>query len=102
MQGRPFFFPTPDLHGPNERRTKVALAMMKLYRALRSANVPDTDAIEAAEEVAQFENRLSKIEADLLVLKWMVGTAVVLMLGGFTANIGILIQLLGRIPPLPH
>jgi hypothetical protein len=28
-------------------------------------------------------NRFAKIEADLLLLKWMTGTAVVLLLGGF-------------------
>ena len=30
-----------------------------------------------------FENRFAKIEADLTMLKWMVGTSLVLMVGGF-------------------
>ena len=59
---------------------KLAIAMMKLYRALRAANVPDPDASEAAEEVAQFENRLAKVQTDLAVLKAMVGSNLALTL----------------------
>jgi len=50
----------------------MAIAMMKLYRALRAANVPDPEASDAAEEVAQFENRLARVQTDLAVLKGMV------------------------------
>jgi hypothetical protein len=58
----------------------MAIMMGKLYTALRSANVPDREAIEAAEEVAVYDNRLSlfelrltKIEGSLNLLRWMVG-----------------------------
>jgi hypothetical protein len=36
--------------------------------------VPDEIARAAAEEAAGYENRAGKIETDLTVLKWMVGT----------------------------
>jgi hypothetical protein len=51
----------------------MAVMMAKLYQALRAANVSDDAAREAAEEAASHENRFAKIEADLLLLKWMVG-----------------------------
>jgi hypothetical protein len=53
---------------------RMALMMAKLYAALRAANVPDATASEAAAEAAEYENRFSKVESDLGVLKWMVGT----------------------------
>ncbi len=49
------------------------LMMGKLYTALRDANVAEDKATAAAEEVASFENRLAKVNSDLLVLKWMAG-----------------------------
>jgi len=58
----------------------MAIMMGKLYTALRAANVPDEQAIEAAEEVAIYDNRLSTfelhlthIEGGLNLLRWMVG-----------------------------
>jgi hypothetical protein len=45
----------------------------KLYDALRAANVPDDKARAAAVEAASFEDRLNRVEADLTLLKWMVG-----------------------------
>lgn len=56
----------------------MAVMMAKLYQALRAANVADDTAREAAEEAASHENRFAKIEADLLLLKWMVGFNLVL------------------------
>ena len=52
----------------------MTVMMAKLYDALRAGDVPDEIARAAAEEAAGYENRASKIEADLMVLKWMVGT----------------------------
>ena len=49
----------------------MALMMGKLYTALRAANVPDNQAMDAAEEIAGYENRLSSIETRLTVLTWM-------------------------------
>lgn len=51
----------------------MPVMMEKLYDALRAGNVPDDKARAAAVEAANFENRLSKVESDLLVLKWMIG-----------------------------
>jgi hypothetical protein len=58
----------------------MALMLGKLYDALRSAEAPDDKAREAAEEVAQYEGRAAKIESDLSLLKWMVGSNVALTL----------------------
>lgn len=58
----------------------MPLMLEKLYDALRSANVPDDKARAAATEGAQYENRASKIESDLSLLKWMVGTNVAITL----------------------
>jgi|KBSSwiStaDraftv2_1062776.scaffolds.fasta_scaffold5316070_1 hypothetical protein len=33
--------------------------------------------------LAGFENRFAKIESDLVLLKWMTGTAIVVILSGF-------------------
>jgi hypothetical protein len=51
----------------------MALMMASLYEALRNAGSSDEQARKAAEEVATYENRFAKIEADLSLLKWMVG-----------------------------
>ena len=66
--------------------------MGKLYAALRKADVPDEDAIAAAEEVAAFENRLSKskIEGDLGLVKWMVGFSLAMNV----AILGLVLRLL--------
>jgi len=45
--------------------------MGKLYTAVRAANVPDNQAMDVAEEIAGYENRLSCIERRLVVLTWM-------------------------------
>ncbi len=47
--------------------------MGKLHEALIAAGADKNAAREAAEEVANYDNRIAKIEADLLLLKWMVG-----------------------------
>ncbi len=51
----------------------MALMMASLYEALRNAGSSDEQARKAAEEVATYENRFAKIEADLSLRKWMVG-----------------------------
>ena len=47
--------------------------MAKTYAAFKAAGVSEAEAQAAAEEIAGFDPRLSRIEADLLLLKWMVG-----------------------------
>ena len=61
----------------------MAMMISELYDALLAAGAPEEKARKAAETMAGFENRFAKIEADLTVLKWMVGTSLVLMVGGF-------------------
>jgi len=41
--------------------------------ALRRAGVEEEDASEAAAEVASYDNRITKMDGDLTLLKWMVG-----------------------------
>jgi len=58
--------------------TSSMLMMGKLYEALRAGDVPDDKARAAAEEAAEYENRIAQIEGDLSVLKWMAGVNVAL------------------------
>jgi len=58
----------------------MPIMLEKLYDALRTADVPDDKARAAAVEGAQYESRAAKIEADLSLLKWMVGTNVAITL----------------------
>ncbi len=51
----------------------MALMLSKTYDAFRAAGAPDDKAREAAEEIAGFEDRLTGIESDLKLLKWMLG-----------------------------
>jgi len=61
-----------DLRCNSEAGLMMALIIGKPYTALRAANVPDIQAMDAAEEIAGYENRLSSIETRLTVLTWMV------------------------------
>jgi hypothetical protein len=58
----------------------ASLMVAEVYDAFLAAHVPDATARKAAEAVAVYENRLSSIERELAVLRWMVGTNVVLTL----------------------
>ena len=51
----------------------MALMLSKTYDALKAAGAPEEKAREAAEEIAGFEDRLTGIESDLKLLKWMLG-----------------------------
>jgi len=51
----------------------MALMLRALNDALLQAGATPDVAAKASEEVAGFENRLAKVEADLGILKWMVG-----------------------------
>jgi hypothetical protein len=53
----------------------------ELYDALKSAGAPDDQARKAAEVMVGYENRFSRIEADLTLLKWMVGFALAGIMG---------------------
>ena len=71
----------------------MAIMLAQLYEALRAANVPDDKAREAASEVAGFENRLAKLEADVGLLKWMVGFNLTLSLASLALIITIALRL---------
>ncbi len=51
----------------------MAMMLAKTYEAFRDAGASDDKAREAAEEIAGFENRQAAIEADMKLLKWMLG-----------------------------
>lgn len=69
----------------------MALRMGALYDALKHGQgISEEDAQRAAEEVANYENRIGRIEARLDTLTWMVG-----------ANIGLTFLVLGKLVVLP-
>ena len=51
----------------------MALQLGALRDALIDAGAKPEKAEKAAEELAGYDNRLTRIEGDLLLLKWMVG-----------------------------
>ena len=51
----------------------MAIMLSKTYEALKAAGAPDDKARDAAEEIAAYDNRLANIEADVRLLKWMLG-----------------------------
>jgi hypothetical protein len=72
------------------RQKAITMAMMlgALYKALMEPS--EENARKAAEEVAGYDSRLAKIEADLLLLKWMVAT-------GLGVQVGLGLLILGKI-----
>lgn len=71
----------------------MSLMFGKLYSALKLAGASEEAAEAAAAELAGYESRLAKVETDLAVLKWMVGTNIALTL----LSLGFLYQLLTRL-----
>jgi hypothetical protein len=71
----------------------VSKCYIALYDALKEAGASEEKARKAAEAVAQWETRLGKIEADLGVLKWMVGTTLVLTVAGMSVVVGLLLNI---------
>lgn len=58
----------------------MPIMLSKTYAAFVAAGTPDAQAREAAEEIADFEHRLTgiesrlqNIEGDIRLLKWMLG-----------------------------
>ena len=43
----------------------------EVYNALKAAGAPEDKATAAATALANYENRFNKIEADLVLLKWI-------------------------------
>ena len=48
----------------------------EVYEALIEAGASQEKAKKAAESIAAYENRFNRIEADLLVIKWMLGLVI--------------------------
>jgi hypothetical protein len=79
----------------------MALMLGQLYDALRAGNVPDDKARAAADEVATYEGELTKlrlemderfremgerigrVEADVRLLKWMMGFVLAFQVANF-------------------
>ena len=59
----------------------MATMISELYNALKSAGAPEDQARKAAEVVAGYDNRFSRIEGDLTPLKWMAGFNLAISVG---------------------
>lgn len=79
--------------------TVMPIMIAEVYDALRDAGASEDKSRKAAEVLAGFESRFGKIETDLTVLKWMVGTSIVLIVGGFGVMGRVLFEILSRLPP---
>lgn len=55
--------------------------VIEIYDALRDVGASEDKSRKAAEAIANYDNRFSRIEAELLVIKWMTWT----ILAGVTA-----------------
>jgi len=62
------------------RRHAIALMLAELYDALKDAGASDELARKAAEAVAGYDDRLSRMERRLEVLTYMVGTNITISL----------------------
>ncbi len=78
------------------------MSLVAVYDALRAANVDQTKATEAVKAIEtsldepwkrRMEDRIAKVEADIVLLKWMVGTLIVLVMANLTLTGAILINL---------
>ncbi len=64
----------------------MATMISEVYDAFIAAGAPEDKARKAAEALADYENRFNRIDAELVMLKWMVGF-------GIALNIAILTRL---------
>ena len=51
----------------------MTIMISEIYDALTAAGAPEEKARKAAEALTKNDDRLGKIEADMLPLKWMMG-----------------------------
>lgn len=51
----------------------MPVMLSKTYAALVDAGASEAAASEAAEEIADFERRLSSMQSDLKLIKWILG-----------------------------
>lgn len=64
----------------------MAVMMGKLYGALRAANVPDEQAMAAADEVAEFKEAIGEIKSTQRLHTWIL-----------TFNTAMMIAMVGRL-----
>ncbi len=69
----------------------MSTMIAEMYDALKDAGASDDKARAAATAVAEYETRTSKIEADVGLLKWMVGFNIALGV----ATLGVVLRLIG-------
>jgi hypothetical protein len=55
---------------------RMGMMMAEVCEALKETGVSEAKAGAGAESIANYENSFSKIEADLLVVKWMSGVMI--------------------------
>ncbi|MFN5588448.1 MAG: integrase [Holosporales bacterium] len=51
----------------------MSAVLIEVYDALIEAGASEVKARAAAKAIADYDSRFTKVEADLLVLKWMIG-----------------------------
>lgn len=51
----------------------MSAILIEVYDALREAGATEEKSKAAAKAIADYDTRFNKVEADLLVLKWMTG-----------------------------
>jgi hypothetical protein len=68
----------------------MAVMLGNLYDALKSAGAEDEKARKAAEEIAAYEPRFAKLEDDVALLKWMVGSNIglTMLVAGLVLQLG--------------
>jgi hypothetical protein len=53
----------------------------QVYDAFKAAGVDDEKVRKAAEAIATYENKFQEMKTEFQIIKWMVGTNIVLTLG---------------------
>ncbi len=66
----------------------MSTMIFEVYDALKEAGATEDKAKKAAEALAAYENRFTRVEGDLNLLKWMVGF-------NLAMSVGILLKLFG-------
>lgn len=51
----------------------MSTMIFEVYDALKEAGASEEKAKKAAESLAAYENRFGKLDADMTLLKWMIG-----------------------------
>lgn len=70
----------------------MSTMIAELYEALVDAGASQDKAREAARAIAEYENRFSKIDSDLRILKWMAGATLAGVISILAGIVSILIK----------